>query len=855
VLIKLKNHLTSPQITSNTLPNMKKPFLFIALVIVLTANAQDSLKIMQYNLLNFGNITDYCTVSNNNPVSKTAWLKTLIDYYLPDVFTVNEISSNSYYHQLILDAVLNTSGRLNYQKAVATNHTNSDIVNMLYYNSAKIGLASQDVILNSLRDINVYKLFYREEFPGNSLDTIFFYCIVAHLKAGTTNSDRTERGEMAALIMNYLSSKNITAPSLIMGDMNLQNSSEPAWVSFTNFSNPVYNFTDPAGKVGSWHANAAYVSVHTQSTHVTSNGCPATGGMDDRFDFILTNQEITNASSKVKYIQNSFLIPGQDGLRFNGSVIDPPNNSAPPAIINALYEMSDHLPVIIKLQVEAIQVPVLDCAELLFSEYVEGTGNNKALEIFNPTENPINLSAYRLARYVNGSTNPDLIGLSGSLAPKKTYVVVLDKRDPNGTGTETPVDSSLIAVADTFLCPDQNLNQTMYFNGNDAMSLQKSNGQIVDLIGKIGENPGVGWTDDSLCTAGPFTDKCSAIAWTLNHTMIRKHQVGSGITLNPAYFDVTLEWDTLPVNTFTNLGFHESDCNGELPDNWHFTETMISHIITIPLETIPVLNNVLLKSGDLIGVFYLDGNLEKCAGYATWTGNSNIAIAAFGDDFLSPEKDGFSENENLIWKVFSISENQDFYVDVDYSLNFPDHDGKFTPFGFSGLTRFDAWNLEQQLIEFQHGWSGISSFLNPKWKDIRKLFGPDTLNIKFLSDGVRIYYPEGNNQTLIDWESNNGYYAKVLTPFQLQVEGIPIKPKYIGLVSGWNLFMVKSPCIVNTADISTELGSSLVQIKEIAGTLIFWPEKNISTLQTLSPGKSYLIMVNQDCTFTFNDCK
>jgi hypothetical protein len=831
---------------------MKNLFTIVAMLIIFNVSAQDSLKVMHYNLLNFGNFTDYCTFNNNNPTSKTAWLKTIIDYYLPDVFTVNEISPDSYYHQLILDEVMNSSGRFSYKKSVPTNNANSDIINLLYYNSEKLGLASQDVIFTSVRDINVYKLFYLGS-NIKSQDTIFLYCIVGHLKAGTTTNDQNQRGEMAAQVMNYLASKNITSHCLLMGDFNLQNSSEPAWTNFTSSSNPSYNFSDPAGMVGNWHANQYYAAVHTQSTHTASNGCAAAGGVDDRFDFILTNQALDEPSAKIKYFPGSFSIPGQDGLRFNGSVLDPPNNSAPLAVLNALYEMSDHLPVTIKLMVET--TTVLPCGELFFSEYVEGTGNNKALEIFNSSENVVNLSDYQLARYPNGNSIPDLIGLSGYLAPKKTYVVVLDKRDPNGTGTELPVDTALMAVADTFLCSNYSVNQTMYFNGNDAMSLQKTNGQIVDLIGKIGENPGVGWTADSLCTAGPFTDNCGAPGLTINHTLVRKHHVRLGLNFNPGNFNVTIGWDILPVNTFDHLGFHQSDCTMELPVSWNFIETMISHIIIIPLSVQPKLNGLLLKPGDYIGAFYLDGFIERCAGFAAWTGNSNTAMVVYGDDFLSDEKDGFYENENLILKVYSFSDFQDYYADADYNRNFPDNDGKFSSFDFSEILIFEAFTLQEQIINLPAGWSGLSSFLKPKWKEIEKLLGSDSLKVNYLSDGIRIYCPQFNHHSLIDWDSNDGFIVKVSMPFQLKVQGIPDNSKSVNLVPGWNLVPVKNELPVNVNVILNALGSNLVQIKEVAGTLIFWPEKEIATLQFLSPGKAYFIRVIENCNLNFDNEK
>ena len=50
--------------------------------------------------------------------------------------------------------------------------------------------------------------------------------------------------------------------------------------------------------------------------------------------------------------------------------------------------------------------PTSACADLFFSEYVEGTGQSKALEIYNPTSSPINLGDYSIERYPNGLMTP-----------------------------------------------------------------------------------------------------------------------------------------------------------------------------------------------------------------------------------------------------------------------------------------------------------------------------------------------------------------------------------------------------------------------------------------------------------------
>ena len=218
-----------------------------------------------------------------------------------------------------------------------------------------------------------------------------------------------------------------------------------------------------------------------------------------------------------------------------------------------------------------------ECTELFISEYVEGSGTNKAIEIYNPTAEAIDLSAYNLVRYSNGSPQPYPVGLTGTIESKGTFVVVLDKRDPNGTGQDVPVDSALQAKADIFLCPVYNVNKMMYFNGNDAVTLEKTSGQIVDLFAIIGppdtDNGWTNFTDTTITWNNNGTPEDYTIvnygvgplfwlAWTKDHTLIRKYDVSEGVTINPnPAFIVGQQWDSIPENTFDSLGFHKCNCN------------------------------------------------------------------------------------------------------------------------------------------------------------------------------------------------------------------------------------------------------------------------------------------------------
>ena len=209
-----------------------------------------------------------------------------------------------------------------------------------------------------------------------------------------------------------------------------------------------------------------------------------------------------------------------------------------------------------------------NCSDLFISEYVEGWSNNKALEIYNPTANPINLSGYFVARYSNGSTTATVanaVQLSGTVQPYDVYVAVLEKLDPNGTGQEAPIWDSLAAKADGFYCPVYNTSNAFYWNGNDALLLAKgtlpatstanittaTGFAIVDIFGKIGENPanetGVSsGNDGAWSTAFPYSTGLG-VQVTKDHSMLRKIGIKKGVTTPVSFFDPLLEWDTIPA--------------------------------------------------------------------------------------------------------------------------------------------------------------------------------------------------------------------------------------------------------------------------------------------------------------------
>lgn len=321
-------------------------FLVFSFSFTFAAHAQDTIKVFQYNLLKYG--VSSCTSLSD----KNIYLKTILQHFKPDIIGVNELSANDQYAKNILNLTLNQNGISYYKKAKFTNEAGySDLVNMLYYNSNKFTLGSQSVLNTYVRDINLYRLYYNDKDISTTHDTIWLNVIVMHLKAGDQSGDKNERESMVKNMMSHIKTKS--GNYIVMGDFNLYSSSETAYQLMTNPSSGSIKFNDPLNESGNWHNNSSYDKIFTQSTRSTNNSnCATTGGMDDRFDFILLSDEIMNETKKVGYVPNTFKAIGQDGKHFNKSLTEPENKTLPSLVIAALYNMSDHLPVTLSLAIE-----------------------------------------------------------------------------------------------------------------------------------------------------------------------------------------------------------------------------------------------------------------------------------------------------------------------------------------------------------------------------------------------------------------------------------------------------------------------------------------------------------------------
>lgn len=171
--------------------------------------------------------------------------------------------------------------------------------------------------------------------------------------------------------------------------------------------------------------------------------------------------------------------------------------------------------------------------ELFISEYIEGSSNNKAIEIYNGTGSAVNLATgdYVLQMYFNGAVTSGLnISLTGTVADGDVYVVA------HGSAA-----AAILAQADQ-------TNSSGWFNGDDAIVLRKggTTGTIVDVIGQVGVDPGTEWG--------------TGLTSTADNTLRRKADVCMGDTDPSDVFDPAVEWDGFANDTFGGLGSHTANC-------------------------------------------------------------------------------------------------------------------------------------------------------------------------------------------------------------------------------------------------------------------------------------------------------
>lgn len=167
--------------------------------------------------------------------------------------------------------------------------------------------------------------------------------------------------------------------------------------------------------------------------------------------------------------------------------------------------------------------------ELMISEYVEGSGLSKAIEIQSALDSPLDLGAggYQIVIYLNGcTTTSTTIDLVGTILPHDVFVVA----HPRAAASVLPLADQLEAA--------------LWFDGDDVLALV-GGGDVLDVIGQVGFDPGAEWG--------------SGLVSTADNTLRRQNSVAEGDHDSSDPFDPASGWDGYATDTFDNLGVPNAD--------------------------------------------------------------------------------------------------------------------------------------------------------------------------------------------------------------------------------------------------------------------------------------------------------
>ena len=294
------------------------------------------------------------------------------------------------------------------------------------------------------------------------------------------------------------------------------------------------------------------------------------------------------------------------------------------------------------------------CSDLFISKYLSNGSNNKAIELYNPTPNPIVLTnKYYIARYKTGTagtaipfTYSDTVWLKGTIPSYSTFLVANPEVTPSASNNNAVCD---VRVRNKAVAPfgqsgnfygtyGSTTGDPTYFKGSDVLTIEKKVGTtvtIVDLFGRRGDvlvnAAGTGTTAWS--TLAPYTGGTGMGRWiTKGYLMVRKQTVQTGVTTDPSGFDPLAQWDTIAkprtsadtTALYNLLGTHTCNCK---PVGIHeLTNDIVSSVYPNPTgdnSKVTISSSELIKS---YTVFSVTGSVIKQEELVQPKNNFNITI-------------------------------------------------------------------------------------------------------------------------------------------------------------------------------------------------------------------------------------
>jgi hypothetical protein len=331
-----------------------------------------------------------------------------------------------------------------------------------------------------------------------------------------------------------------------------------AWLNTTQEDGTVLSFTvptehgvvsDASGSVIKATLDEAIFVTHTvdvEATTLALTSVPTTIQIDEAFGFTVSAED---ANGNVDIAARSISVSSDGTGTLGGSISSIALSNGVLDLDDLTYDTEEDFVLtitdgVLSASTSSISAVAEATGTLFFSEYFEGSSNNKYLEIYNGTGAEVDLSTVTVKQSNNGSgfdghsTAPQAysVTLSGTLAAGEVYIIY------NGQAEI----AEILAEGDLALSyGDGDGDRVASFNGDDALGLFHD-GVLVDLFGDPSNDPGSSWA-----VAGED-------GATTNHTLVRKSATTNGNTETLGSFGTNAEdseWIIFPEDDVTNIGF------------------------------------------------------------------------------------------------------------------------------------------------------------------------------------------------------------------------------------------------------------------------------------------------------------
>ena len=313
------------------------------------------------------------------------------------------------------------------------------------------------------------------------------------------------------------------------------------------------------------------------------------------------------------------------------------------------------------------EVEVVNTLDIFFSEYAEGSSNNKYLEIYNPTSETISLDGYA---YPNVSNAPTTVGVhefwntfetGATIAPGAVYIIA------HGSADQTILDKA---------------NETHNFlsNGDDGYALAKgteTDYTYIDFVGDFNGDPGSGW------------DVAGVTAATKDHTLVRKETVISGNTDWTASAGTNAddsEWIVKDKDDWTDLGKHNEVVEPTVTSVEFSSSDIRLFEDDVTVYAVLSITNSSATNATTVDVVLTSGDASDIGDYTTQTitfeaGSSDsdsVAISITEDELTEYKEDFVFELQNVAGgesaelgtkSTFTLSLDNDDYESTALILN------------------------------------------------------------------------------------------------------------------------------------------------------------------------------------------